>query len=990
MKILRIFFIFFSIILFSQNVENFSVSTLSQDDGLSQGSNYFRFEDSHGFMWITGNDALNRYDGENVKVYNLKKYFENCPTLQQGYGITEDENSLYVGSTRGLYQYNYQKDIFTLIDFNKNSTLKNSSSKTIIPFGFFDGKVWCFNENYDVISYDTKSKILNLETKIPLEKIKSVHVYDNAGNVFYFRMPFFDKHNQICFTGKNKILLYNTKTKKIKEIPFNNGNEILCTSYVKSTDELFIGTKSNGILLFKNNYTSISSIKSKDKIIGCIGANENYIAYNTNRKFFLINRKNNQEIAMPQHNTTNNYTFDKIGRLWTCKDGFGEVILNFSGNFLKNSNDIQSTDFKFTAGVGYFSELSNNNVYIQSKAVFNTKKNTYKLLNYQDKKHYQDLYRKGIWSLDDFNNQNSDLIFMNENDKIPRKIININKTEFGILQDLKTFKNSSPLLSFSNGIFTLNEKEKKLVKVESLPDKNPFFINVLSNNKIAISYLNNDMILAEMLPNNQLKFIKKILPNVQSFYLQEDEKKHQFWAGTNEGVYLLDKNFKILKKFDSNNGLAGTYIYGILIDDFGKVWCSHQHGLSSIDTKTYQIINFDKSDGIQEWDFNNRAFLKASDGTLFFGGVNGFNYFKPPLKFNAFYKPEIYIDEILVNNKTYQNKQGFNTLRNLDLKNDENNISIKIFIKDLENSSKRNLFYRIKNHENIWKKISRKSPLTLNTLAPGKYEIEFGINDKFNTNIIHQKTLSIYIEKAFYQTFWFWTLVGGLFFGGIFGLYGRWRFLQQKNYYKQKLALENQRNKITADLHDDIGATLSSLQINSAIANKMIEKEQVSEAQKILKKIENQSQKLSENIGDIVWSLKPNKDALMTLSTRIRNSANEILGSSEIDYKIHIDKEIDQEFHDFSERKNVVLIVKEALNNIAKYSKAKEVLINFKKIEKDFVLEITDNGIGFTQNFSKGNGLLNMKKRAEEIGGKFEIISEKGTSIKITIPKIRD
>lgn len=92
----------------------------------------------------------------------------------------------------------------------------------------------------------------------------------------------------------------------------------------------------------------------------------------------------------------------------------------------------------------------------------------------------------------------------------------------------------------------------------------------------------------------------------------------------------------------------------------------------------------------------------------------------------------------------------------------------------------------------------------------------------------------------------------------------------------------------------------------------------------------------------------------------------------------------------YSERKNVVLIVKEALNNIAKYSKAKEVLINFKKIEKDFVLEITDNGIGFTQNFSKGNGLLNMKKRAEEIGGKFEIISEKGTSIKITIPKIRD
>jgi hypothetical protein len=58
---------------------------LSQQDGLSQGSNYFAYEDREGFMWITANDALNRYDGNWVKVYKDEKYFKDCPPLKQGY-----------------------------------------------------------------------------------------------------------------------------------------------------------------------------------------------------------------------------------------------------------------------------------------------------------------------------------------------------------------------------------------------------------------------------------------------------------------------------------------------------------------------------------------------------------------------------------------------------------------------------------------------------------------------------------------------------------------------------------------------------------------------------------------------------------------------------------------------------------------------------------------------------------------------------------------
>lgn len=250
--------------------------------------------------------------------------------------------------------------------------------------------------------------------------------------------------------------------------------------------------------------------------------------------------------------------------------------------------------------------------------------------------------------------------------------------------------------------------------------------------------------------------------------------------------------------------------------------------------------------------------------------------------------------------------------------------------------------------------------------------------------------ITLHVAKVFYQTFVFWIILGSLFSGGLIVAVSRWEFIRQKNEFKGKMALESQRNKITADLHDDIGSTLSSLQINSMVAGQLIEKQRMEEAQKVLRNIEDQSRKLSENMSDIVWSLQPNNDSLMTLSTRIRNIVSEILGNTTVNYTIDIDETIDAEILDFSIKKNIILIAKEALNNMVKYSNAAEVFINLKKNVHHYILEIKDDGIGFDQLNLKGNGIGNMKKRTLEMNGIFELQSEKGTSIKILIPKFRD
>ncbi|MDN3695050.1 histidine kinase [Chryseobacterium tructae] len=1003
LKLCAILALFGSVKLSSQNQDlgNYSVAAITQDDGLSQGSNYFWFEDRKGFIWLTCNDALNRYDGSSVKVYNLKYFFKNCPTLQQGYGFAEDNNHLYIGSTRGLYIYDYQLDEFTLIDIYG----KISNSKTAIPIGFADGKIWLFNEMYQLASFDIETKEISLVTRIPIEPLKSVHIYNIDGNVFYFRMPFFDKQGNICFVGTKELITYNLNSGKIgfpsRELGIGSSVVFQSAAYDKENDALYLGTVDDGLLIMKNNYRDLDHRQTAIKRIVSIAVDQDKVALMGGNSLFIYDKQFKNGGAFHKgFERIYNLQLDKIGRLWFCDDGQGEVIMDFRGAMLKNTlagKDILLQYFR-DRGVSDIIELPDHTILVNSMAIFNpktfsTQKFASDRISYYSNsrsKSYVNPYTLELWMVENnLSGDQSKIIIFNKDLKL-KAGYNFDNEIMGKHQSMVSFPDSTSLFSFSTGLYFFNKAKDQFEKIKSIPGQNSFYINILSNKRIAISYLNRDMILAKIEGKNQYKIIGKILPNVQCFYIQEDIKNKQFWVGTNQGVHLLDKNFKTIKIFDSNNHLAGTYIYGLLLDDFGKLWCSHQRGLSSIDTKTHMITNYDKEDGIQFWDFNNRAFLKASDGTLYFGGVKGLNYFKPPLKLNSFYRPEIYFDEILVNNNRYVSKEGINTLKELHLKYNENNISIKALIKDLEYGSQRKIMYRIKNIDKVWKSLSKKVPLNLNSLAPGTYEIEFGIADKFTGSVFYKKPITIIVAKVFYQTFLFWVIIGGFIFGGLIMAVSRWKFIRQQNEFKEKMALETQRNKITADLHDDIGSTLSSLQINSVVAGELIGKQKIEDAQKVLRNIENQSRKLSENMSDIVWSLKPNTDSLMTLSTRIRNIASEILGNTDIDYKIDIDEIIDDEIVDFSIKKNIILIVKEALNNIAKYSKADKVFINLKTEESNHIMEIKDNGVGFNPTEIKGNGIGNMKKRTLEMNGTFDLESQKGTYIKILIPKFRD
>ena len=213
-------------------------------------------------------------------------------------------------------------------------------------------------------------------------------------------------------------------------------------------------------------------------------------------------------------------------------------------------------------------------------------------------------------------------------------------------------------------------------------------------------------------------------------------------------------------------------------------------------------------------------------------------------------------------------------------------------------------------------------------------------------------------------------------------------FLYYRNTLKQKLDMAAMREKISRNLHDDIGASISSLHIYSTIAQATLS-QHPEKTTELLRRISNQSKQLMENMNDMVWSMKGDETDAMTLGTRLKNFGAELLTPTNIRCKYEVDEEAFNTYTAFESRKNILLIIKEAMNNLAKYSGATNAELQLFRKGNRLYIKISDNGVGFdTAAIQKGNGLKNMEARAKDLNGNFEMISEpsKGTVVMIELP----
>lgn len=210
--------------------------------------------------------------------------------------------------------------------------------------------------------------------------------------------------------------------------------------------------------------------------------------------------------------------------------------------------------------------------------------------------------------------------------------------------------------------------------------------------------------------------------------------------------------------------------------------------------------------------------------------------------------------------------------------------------------------------------------------------------------------------------------------------------LKKKVQYQQTLLQE--RNRIAQDLHDEVGSTLSAINILSHSAKNRYAK-QPEQVGKQLESISENAQSMLETMNDIVWSIHPHNDELEKIIIRMREFANTVLEPKSITYSFVVQEESKLIKLQPETRRNLYLVFKEAINNAAKYSQATHVTVDIHLQDKHLLMQIEDNGKGFTPtDSSTGNGLKNIQKRAAESSGKASIKSVvgQGTTIRVMLP----
>ncbi len=193
------------------------------------------------------------------------------------------------------------------------------------------------------------------------------------------------------------------------------------------------------------------------------------------------------------------------------------------------------------------------------------------------------------------------------------------------------------------------------------------------------------------------------------------------------------------------------------------------------------------------------------------------------------------------------------------------------------------------------------------------------------------------------------------------------------------------RNQIAADLHDEVGSSLSSIHMLSKMAT-----QQGTEAshKDILARMSNNAKETMDKMGDIVWMIKHTDTEGASLKQRMERFAYELCGSKNIEVLLKLEK-LEKTELSMEQRKGIYLVFKEAVNNAVKYSGAQKIWVEVKEEGSNLVLRIQDSGQGFDpEKIIKGNGLENMNNRARELEGNLLVSSESGagTTIQLTVP----
>lgn len=236
------------------------------------------------------------------------------------------------------------------------------------------------------------------------------------------------------------------------------------------------------------------------------------------------------------------------------------------------------------------------------------------------------------------------------------------------------------------------------------------------------------------------------------------------WVGSiNKGLAYYDFEASKFTRYNKTHGLASDSVFGILSDEEGRVWVSGGRGLSVLDATSSSFRNFDQSHGLQGSDFNSGAYAKLRDGSLAFGGTNGFNVFYAVRSRNNAFVPPVQITDFKKFNESFSFDKPLNRVSQIELQHDETVISFEFAALDFTAPEKNQYSYKLQGFDKDWVNYSGKREVTYTNLDAGNYT--FKVRGSNNDGVWNEEgaSLNLVVHPAPWLTWWAYSIYLTLF-----------------------------------------------------------------------------------------------------------------------------------------------------------------------------------------------------------------------------------
>lgn len=961
--------LFIGVIAFFQ-VQTFDLDYYTTQNGLSNNIIYDIYQDSKGFIWIATENGLNQFDAYEFRVFQHSETDPFSISSNIVRSVTEDdEGNIWLGTSQGI---------------NKLDPIRKSFRHFPIPIEFQleNQDIHRLHKYEDSFWFITLGRLFQFDIKT--EVFEEVHISEQIRDIAVVKGGIIWIN-----TSSGNILRYSMEEKAIRSF----GESINSDSYniFSGLNDEHIWSRINNASLESEGWKAIPGYSKTTRIERFLEDAQSRLWIGNNQGLYY--QSGSDELAKINFGEYSSILSNSIKKIFEDNTG-GIWVGTLNGLFRL---DVQRKPFKPYPGVVSTKmimgiEESETGLWVN---FFGESLNCYsesgELLKSIDLSAEYGGSANLIWAIKHIPESEFDLwlgtdaglIFLNSKtgqsmkkflereDYIPSPVIfSITRADSGTVWI--TGAANAYLLSGMNG---------EVVKRVSFADglNGPLVQDVVSIGDEVLFATEGSGILSysekygvqDWFPDAPQN---KLLKNNSVWDLYRDSDRI-VWIGGNGGLFEFSED-NGLQKHELGKNQSSDIVFSIIEDAQGSLWLGTDKGLINYDKKDKLIKLYDLNDGLENPEFNRRSVRSLENGMMAVGGMNGVTYFNPEDINRNPNVPKIWATKFHVIEPDTSYDLSIERDKSVSLNWDQNTFEIEFSALNYTHAEENNYRYQLIGHEPgpVETNGSRKARYT--RLPAGDYE--FVVTGSNNDDVWNEKgdRFLIKVRPPYWQAAWFRILIIATLGGLIWAMY-RFRV-------RQLLEMERLRLRIAGDLHDEIGSGLSGIALTGDLLQRHADSGSVKP--ELIQRITENARNLASSLDSIVWLIDPNKESFKELIHRCRMISEEMLEGKDLVIKEHLKEEHSELKLPAQMRRNLYLIFKESIHNILKHANATMVEITFSIERENLQLQISDNGIGFDGNQVKyGNGILNIRRRAEEINAHVSINSSvrNGTTIKL-------